>query len=157
MREKAAHRGGQRTGADRGTRPAFLGIDELVEDLRGVVTNAGARTVRTVTLDGTARLQVDQEAVAKAFAALVRRMACGATVTILGGVVPIKAGEEHEGKGCALLSVFVRGKRSAESRPSKDALAGLRELLKKQSGSFRLGRRRDEMRLSLYFPVLPGA
>ncbi len=134
--------------------PAFLGIDELAENLRAVLSHAGARTIRTVMQDRTVRLAVDHEEVAKAFAVLVRRVACGAAITILGAVVPIEAAEEHEGMGCALLSVFVRADPSTEPGPSKDALAVLGELIKKQSGSFRLRRGHDEMRFCLYLPVL---
>ncbi|MGD0489712.1 MAG: hypothetical protein ABSB94_21335 [Syntrophorhabdales bacterium] len=141
-----------RRGAGAGKRPklTFLGIDKLVENLAAILTHAGARTIRTVVLDRTVRLMVDQEEIAKALAALV---ASGAAVTILGGVVPIKTGEENEGKGCAFLSMSVRAEHSAKSNPSRDTLAALREIIKKHSGSFRLGRRRGEMRFSLYLPA----
>jgi hypothetical protein len=147
-------KGINRTGISTRTKPAFLGIDNLVENLAAALRHAGARTIRTVVPDGTVRLVVNQEEMVKAFAALVAR---GAAVTILGGLVQIEAGEGNESKGCALLSVSVRAGLSAESDPPSKALAALGGIIKKQSGSFRLGRQRGEVQFSLYLPVLPGA
>jgi hypothetical protein len=143
-------RGAHPAGTDKRIKLTFLGIDKLVENLAAILTRGGARTIRTVVPDRTVRIVVNEEEMAKAFAAL---MPFGATVTILGAAVPIKAGVENEGKGCALLSVSVR----AESDPSGDALAALRGIIKKHSGSFRLGRQRGEMWFGLYLPVLHGA
>ena len=146
-------RGEYRTGMGKRTKLAFLGIDKLVEHLAATLARAGARTVQTVVQDRTVRVVVNQEEMATAFATLVAR---GAAVTIHGGSVPIKAGEETAGKGCALLSISVRAERSVEGDPSGDVLPALRGIIRKHSGSFRLGRRPGEMRLKLYLPVLYG-
>jgi hypothetical protein len=143
-----------RTGASKRTKLTFLGIDKLIENLAAILTRAGARTIRTVVPDRPVRIAVDGEDMAQAFTGLA---ACGAAVTILGGVVPIEAGVENEGTGCALLSMSVRARQAAESAPSKDAVAALRRIIKKHHGSFRLSKGRDEMQFSLYLPVLRGA
>ncbi|MGD0232828.1 MAG: hypothetical protein ABSC19_21175 [Syntrophorhabdales bacterium] len=144
-------RGEHGAGEGKRTKLTFLCIDKLVKNIAVVLTHAGARTIRTVVLDRTVRLMVDQEEMAEAFAALVAR---GAAVTILGGLVPINTGEENEGKGCAFLSVSVRAEQSAGSGPSGDALTALGGIIKRHGGSFRLGRQRGETRFSLYLPVL---
>ena len=156
--EDLSRASGQRcAGVGKRAKLTFLGIDGLVENLAAIVTRAGARPIQTVVKDSTVRLMINQEEVAKAFATLVRLVACGAPVTILGRLVPIKAGEEYEGKGCALLSISVRAKQSVEPDPSGDLLTTLRGVIKKHSGSFRLGRRDGEIQFSLYLPVLHGA
>ncbi|MGD0231296.1 MAG: hypothetical protein ABSC19_13205 [Syntrophorhabdales bacterium] len=142
--------GERHAGVGKRTKLTFLGIDKLVEDLAVTLTRAGARTIQTAVMDRMARLMVDQEEMAKAFAALVAR---GAAVTILGGLVPIRTGEENDGKGCAFISMSLRAVHSAEPGPSGDALTALGEIIKKHSGSFRLGRQRGELRFSLYLPV----
>lgn len=144
-------------GPDRRTKQTFLSIDKLVDNLAATLTRAGARTVRMVVPDSTVRLKVNPQEMAQAFAMLARLVAGGAAVTILGGSVPIKAGEEREGKGCAFVSISVRAAQPRESGPSGDALAAFGGIIKKHSGSFRLGRQRDEMLFNLYLPVLHAA
>ena len=141
---------------DRRTKVTLLGIDKLVENLAATFTRAGAPTIQTVVSEGAVRCAVDQEEMGKAFATLVRLVARGAAVSILGGLVPITAGEENGGTGCALLSISVR-EQSAKPDPSVDALTALRAAIRKHRGSFRLWRRGGDMRFSVYLPVLHGA
>jgi hypothetical protein len=135
------------------TKLTFLGIDELVENLSAIFTRAGTRMIQTVVPDGTVRCAVDREEMDKAFVMLVGLVDGDAVVSILGGFVPIKAGEENDRKGCALLSISVR-EHSAEPDPSGNALTILRAVIRKHRGSFRLSRRGDEMRFSLYLPAV---
>lgn len=147
-------RGEHRAGTNQGTRLTLLGIDKLVENLSAILASAGTRTIRTVVPNRAVRLVVNREEMDKAFAMLVTLVARSSAVTILGGLVPIKAGEEYEGKGCALLSISARPEQSVESGPSGDALAALGGIIKKHNGSFRLGTGRGEMRFNLYLPVV---
>jgi hypothetical protein len=135
----------------------FLGIDRIVEHLSAIFTRAGARKIEATVPDRMVRLAVDQEQMDRAFVTLGTTVAQGAAVTILGGLVPIKAGEENEGKGCALLSISVRDEQPTESDPSGDSLAAAKGIIKKYGGSFRFWRQHGEMRFSLYLPVLHGA
>jgi hypothetical protein len=153
-----AGKGGIRTrrahGAVERTKPTSLGIDNLVENLAAILRHAGARTTRTVVPDRKVRLAVDQQEMTRAFAALPAR---GATVTILGGLLPIVADEGGEDKGCAFLSMSVRAEPSAGFGPSRDALVALGGIIKKHGGSFRLWSQSGETWFSLYLPVLRGA
>ncbi len=90
-------------------KPAFLGIDRIVENLSAILTRAGARKVEATVPDRTVRLVVDQKEMDEAFATLGNAVARGAAVTIRGNLVRIKTGEKDEDKGCALLSVSVTG------------------------------------------------
>jgi hypothetical protein len=142
-----------------GPKRALLGIDRVVENLSAILTRAGAGKVEATVPDPTVRLVVDQKEMNEAFATLGNAVARGAAVTIHGDLVQIETGEKEGDKGCALLSVSVRGGQAAPSGDDdkmgvRDALSAVRGTIKKHSGFLRFWEGRGEMRFSLYLPVL---
>jgi hypothetical protein len=142
-------------------KPAFLGIDRIVDDLSAILTRAGAKKVETTVPDRTVRLAIDGEDMDEAFATLSNAVARGAAVTVHGNLVEIETGENEGDRGCALLSVSITGgQRSPTGHDGKtavrDALSAVREVTKRHSGFLRLWTRRGEMRFTLYLPVLHG-
>ncbi len=140
-------------------RPAFLSIDRIVDNLSAILTRAGAGKVEATVPDRTVRLVVDQKEMDEAFVTLGNALARGAAVTIHGDLVQIETGEKEGDKGCALLSVSVRGGQAVppgddEKMGVRDALSAVRGTIKKHSGFLRFWEGRGEMRFNLYLPVL---
>ncbi len=140
-------------------KPAFLGIDRIVENLSAILMRAGARNVEATVSHRTVRLVVDQKEMDEAFATLGNAVARGAAVTIHGDLLQIETGQKEEDKGCALLPVSVTGGQAAPPGDdanvgARDALSAVRKVIKKHSGFLRFWTRRGEMRFSLYLPVL---
>ena len=59
--------------------------------------------------DGTVQLAVDGQEMNDSFETLGHAVAEGAAVTILGGLVGTRTDEKEERKGCALLSLSIKG------------------------------------------------
>ncbi len=135
-------------------KPPILGFDRIVDNLAAALARTGARKVEAAVLDRPISLAVDEEKMDEAFAILGNAMGRDALVTISGGLVGTKTGEE-EPRGCALLSVRVTGAQRAAKRDLGDGLPVVQGVIKKQGGSFRFSEGpNEEVRLNLYLPVL---
>jgi hypothetical protein len=132
----------------------FLGIDRIVESLSAALTKAGARHIEATISDGTVRLAVDEE-MNEAFTTFGNAVAPGAAVTIRGDLVGTRPSEGEERKGCALLSVSVRGEHERGSL--KRGLQAVRRIAKRYGGAVKALHGDGEIRIKLYLPVLRGS
>jgi len=132
----------------------FLGIDRIVESLTTALTKAGARNVEATVSDRTVQLAVD-DGMNEAFATLGGALAPGAAVTILGGLVGTKTDETEERKGCARLSVSMKGVHAA--RGLKEGLRALQRTIRRHRGALRARLGAGEIQIDLYLPVLRGS
>lgn len=131
-----------------------LGIDRIVESLTTALTKAGARNVETSVSDRTAQIAID-EGMSEAFVTFGGAVAAGAAVTILGGLVGTTTGEREERKGCALLSVSMKGEQAQGGL--KEGLRALQRAIWRHRGALRARRAAGEIRVDLYLPVLRGS
>jgi len=135
-------------------KPAFLGIDRIVESLSAALTRAGARNVDVAVSDRTVQLAADEE-MSEAFTALGSAVAQGAAVTIRGGLVKTETGEEQEKKGCALLSISMKGVGTAMAL--KKGMRAVLRVIRKQRGALKTRQKDGEIRINLYLPILRGS
>jgi len=133
---------------------AFLGIGRIVETLSDALRKAGARNVEAAVSDRTAQLAIDEE-MNEAFATLGSAVAPETAVTILGGLVGMRVDDREERKGCALLSVSVRGEH--EPRGIKKGVRALQRIIRRHRGAFKARQGGGEIRIDLYLPVLRGS
>jgi len=135
-------------------KPAFLGIDRIVESLSAALTRAGARNVDAAVSDRTVQLAADEE-MSEAFTALGSAVAQGAAVTIRGGLVKTETGEEQEKKGCALLSISMKGVGTAMAL--KKGMRAVLRVIRKHRGALKTRQKDGEIRINLYLPILRGS
>jgi len=134
-------------------KPSLLGFDRIVDNLAAALSQRGARKVATAVLDRPLSLAVDEKKMDEVFAILGNTMASGAFVSILGGLVGNRTGEDGR-MGCALLSVRVAGVQGAAKGDMGGDLPAVQGVVKKQGGSVRLSEGPDgEIRFSLYLPL----
>jgi hypothetical protein len=137
-------------------KPPILGFDRIVDNLAEALARTGARKVEAAVPGRPVSLAVDEEKMNEAFAILGNAMARDALVTIFTGLVGTETGEDGP-RGCALLSVRVRGAQRGLKRAVGDSLPDLQGVIEKQGGLFRFSEGPDgEIRFSLYLPVLHG-
>jgi len=131
-----------------------LGFDRIVDNLAAALSMRGARKVATAVLDRPLSLAVDEKKMDEVFAILGSTMASGAFVSILGGLVGDRAGEDGR-MGCALLYVRVAGVQGPAKGDTKDGLPAVQGVVKKQGGAVRFSESASdgEIRLSLYLPL----
>lgn len=137
--------------------PPQLGIDRFVENLSSTLLKTGAGKVDVTMQDRAVRLAVEEDKIDWAFTALSNAIPRGAEVTIFGHLLRIQTDEAEEDTGCALLSVSVAGGKRVAKRVLRDALFGIRKVIKTQSGFLRFWEGQGKMRLNLYLPVIHGA
>jgi len=133
-------------------KPSFLGIDRVIESISATLTKAGARNVEATVSDGTVRFAVDGEEMNDAFETFGHAVAEGAAVTILGGLVGTKTGEKEERKGCALLSLSIKG--GHEGMGLKKGLRAVQRIIRRYRGALMAKEGSGETRINLYLPVL---
>jgi len=131
---------------------SFLGMDRIIESISATLTKAGAKNVEAAVSDGTVQLAVDGKEINEAFEAFGHAVAEGAAVTILGGLVGTKTGEKEERKGCALLSLSIRG--GHEGMGLKKGLRAVQRIIRRYRGALMAKEGPGETRINLYLPVL---
>jgi len=129
----------------------LLCMDRIVESLSATLRRAGARDVETTFSDRTAQLAVDDE-MDEAFTALGEVVAPGAAVTIRGGLVGTETDGQEERKGCALLSITVKGVRTAMDL--KKGVRAMLRIIRRYRGALKTRQEQGEIRINLYLPVL---
>ncbi len=97
---------------------------------------------------------VDQREMDKALAILGDGMARGAQVFVRGAFVRIETGDNDEEKGCALLTVYLKGAADDAMAGTQHSLSALRRIIEKQSGSLNFSKTPGEMQFRFYLPVL---
>jgi len=131
-----------------------LGIERIVGNLSEKLIRAGAGKVEATLPDRQVWLAIDEEGMDGAFDALGSALARDAVVTILGKLLPIETGETGEDKCCVLLSLSMAYGRTPAKTGMRDALSAVRGFVNTQSGFLRVREGSEELRLSLYLPVL---
>ena len=135
------------------TKPSFLGMDRIIESISATLTKTGAKDVEATVSDGTVQLAVDGEEMNDAFETFGHAVAEGAAVTILGGLVGTRTDEKEERKGCALLSLSIKG--GHEGMGLKKGLRAVQRIIRKYRGALMAKEERPgETRINLYLPVL---
>ena len=135
-------------------KPVFLGIDRIVVSISATLKRAGARDVEAMVSDKTVQLAVD-ETMDEAITALGDVVAPGAAVTISGGLIGTRTDAHEERKGCAFLSITVRGVRTAMDL--KKGMRALVRIIRRYRGALKALQGDGEVRINLYLPVLRGS
>jgi hypothetical protein len=151
---KGRHRHIGRLAARFQEKPPVLGFDRIVDNLAAALSSGGARKVATAVLDKPLSLAVDEKKMDEVFAILGNTMASGAFVSILGGLVGSRTGEDGR-IGCALLSVRVAGVQGTPKEDMGNNLPAVQGVVKKQGGAVRFSESAadGEIRFSLYLPL----
>lgn len=146
----------------KGRNLSLLTVNRFIQDISSLLSRVAPTRVYKAAAKRTPYLLVDREEMAQACVSLTRYgseiVGRGATLTISGGLLPIRTGEKDRWRGCALVSISVHKHGSlATKAPRRDMMAGLARIKKtveKHNGSFRVWRRRGDAGFTMYLPVL---
>jgi hypothetical protein len=149
----------------KGRNLSLLTINRFIQELSSLLSRVAPTRVNKAAVKRTPYLLVDREEMAQACVSLTRYgseiVGRGATLTISGGLLPIRTGEKDQWRGCALVSISVHKHGSlatkARRRGMMADLARIKKIVEKHNGSFRVWRRRGDAGFTMYLPVLYGA
>ena len=146
----------------KGRNLSLLTINSFIQELSSLLSRVAPTRVHKATTKRTPYLLVEREEIGQACVSLTRYgseiVGRGATVTISGGLLPIRTGEKDQRRGCALVSISVHKHGSLATKTRRRDmmadLARIRKIVEKHNGSLRMWRRRGDAGFAMYLPIL---